>query len=74
MYYLVSSEQEGCVEIDGGDEIFVCLNAAKSGELSARTIIVGTVRARLSGFSVWVLVRTRAFRVRAFRAFRADFY
>ena len=34
-------------------------------------IIVGTVRAGLSGFSVWVLVRTRAFRV---RAFRADFY
>ena len=39
-----------------------------------RTSIVGTVRARLSGFSVWVLVRTRAFRVRAFRAFQADFY
>ena len=31
--------------------------------------IVGTVRARLSGFSVWVLVRARAFR--AFRVFRA---
>ena len=29
--------------------------------------IVGTVRARLSGFSVWVLVRTRAFDIRAFR-------
>ena len=40
MYYLVCSEQEGCVEIDGGDEIFVRLNAAKSDELSAHAIDV----------------------------------
>ena len=33
--------------------------------------IVSTVWARLSGFSVWVSVRTRASRV---RAFRAEFY
>ena len=29
-FYLVSGEQDGCVEIDGGHEIFVRLNAALS--------------------------------------------
>ena len=41
--------------------------------IGARTI-VGTVWARLSGFSVWVLVRTRASGIRAFRAFQSNFY
>ena len=50
------------------------LSTVVSNSFYMTTTIVGTVRARLSGFSVWVLVRTRAFRVRAFRAFRADFY
>ena len=36
----------------------------------AATVIVGTVWARLSGFSVWALVRTRASGVRSFQVFR----